>query len=667
VAPAEPQHQLPPDVDIFVGREQELRSLERIGAARLVVLVGPPGVGKTALAVRWAHRMRDRYPDGALYADLGGRRAGTLERTLERFLRALGLAAQHIPVELAEQAALFRRLTADVQLLLLLDNAGSATEVRSISPAAPGSMTLVTGPSRLGSLAADGARFVELGPLTRRDGLELLARSVGVARIDAEPAPARQLVSLCGGLPLALCVAGARLAIRPRWTVQETVSDLVDERRRLARLSFASDLSVQAVFDVSYQALSAPAAHLYRLLGLHPGPDFDTGVAAAMVGLPLLDTEGLLDELLNTNLLEAPRAGRCRFHELIRLHARQRAEAEESAEARALAVHRMLDWYLHAATLAGRLVTPHRTESRRDVEHAPVEPMSFRGHAEALDWLDRECANLLAAARYAHEHDLPAKAWQLADAMWGLFLFHTRYQDWLQFDQLAVRAAERCADPAMEAESQDRLGLLFHALGRNDDALRHMTRATDLWRRLGRQLRLASSLERFGFAYLDQGRLELAIDHFTRALAAYRDLGEQRGTGLALISLGRALLAANRVPEAVEALRTARRELESLPVPDPYNVARSVIALARAQTRAGQPEQARQLLTSALTTMRTVSSPLGQADALWALAELHEQTGNLTQARSAYEQTATLFTDLGNPATPQIRARLHALGRSDSP
>jgi tetratricopeptide (TPR) repeat protein len=399
-------------------------------------------------------------------------------------------------------------------------------------------------------------------------------------------------------------------------------------------------------------------------MGLHPGPDFGAGVAAATIRTPLLETETLIDELLNANLLDEAQAGRCRFHELIRLHARKQAEDEESVDNRNLAVRRMLDWYLHSATVAGQSITPHRTHLRRDIEHVPRAPMSFPGHAEALDWLDHERINLLAAARFARDRGLPEVAWQLADAMWGLFLYRTHYHDWLQFDLLAEQAAQTCGDPAMEAETQDRLGLLFHALGRNDEALEHMTRAAELWQRLDDRPRMASSLERFGFVHLDQGNTELAIDRFTGALAEYRAAGEQRSVGLALVSLGRALTAADRPAEAADFLLQAGEVLGSLPVPDPYNTARALIALGRAETKTGQPDTALPRLESALTVMRSVNSPLGEADALWSLAELHEQSGRLDDARVCYERTALLLTELGNPGAPRVLEQLRTLGSS---
>ncbi|GAB3456330.1 ATP-binding protein [Actinophytocola sediminis] len=652
--------QLRADVPTFVNRVHELRELDHAyQSARLVVLVGPPGVGKTAFALHWAHRVRDQYEDGQLYADLGGPgRPVELAEVLGRFLRALGVAPQQVPLDQAEQATMFRSLTAGRRFLLLLDNAASAEQVRALLPSSAASVTVATSRSHLGALIADGARFVQVDRLTSAAGVELLARTVGSTRVAAEPGPARELVTLCGGLPIALCVAAARLVSRPKWTLEKVVADLVDEQRRLARLSFSDDLSVKAVFDVSYQALSSPAARLYRLLGLHPGPDFDTGVAAAALHTSLPDAEHLVDELLTASLVEETGQDCYRFHDLIRLHALSLVQQQESSADRALAVRRMLDWYLAAATEAGKVVTPHRRVLRRDIAHGPVDEVRFADHTAALDWLDRQRRNLLAAARTAFEHGLAATTWQLADAMWGLFLFRTHYHDWMQFDLLAVEATRDGPDTAAEAEAQDRLGLLFHALGRNDEALEHMRRAAQLWQDLGDRHRVAGSTERFGFAYLDQGRVELAIEHFHRALTGYRAVGERRSVGLALISIARALVEAGRPAEAVGHALQARQELAGLTPPDPYNLARAVLVLGRAETGTGDWDVAREHLTETLAAMRAVKSPLGEADAHWALAELYEQSGELTLAREFYQRTEAMLTELGNPGVTTVRARL---------
>jgi tetratricopeptide (TPR) repeat protein len=656
-------HQLRPDVASFVNRDRELKLLDSAGqSGGLVVLVGPPGVGKTASALHWAHQNQDEY-DGQFYTDLGGTaRPVPLAEVFGRFLRALGVAPQRVPIDPDEQAAMFRSLTAGRRLLVLLDNVASADQVRMLLPASRASVTVATSRAQLGELIAEGARFIHLGRLEPLDGVELLVRTVGADRIKAEFDAAKELVALCGGLPIALCVAAARLVSRPKWTVRKVVADLVDEQRRLARLSFSDNLSVKAVFDVSYQALSPPAARLYRLLGLHPGSDFDSGMAAAVLATSRAEAEQFVDELVTASLLEEVAEDRCRFSDLLRIDAHDRAHEEESPVERSLCVRRMLDWYLTCATEAGKIVTPHRKGLRRDIEHVPVDQVAFAGHNDALDWLDRERLNLLAAARAAFEQGLPAMTWQLADAMWGLFLFRTHYYDWMQFDLLAVTATQNGPDLAAEAEAQDRLGLLFHALGRNEEAQRHMRRAAELWRDLGERHRMASSTERFGFTYLGQGRPRLAIEHFTEALAGYREVGEQRSVGLALISIGRALIESGRSAEAIERLQEARAELGALETPDPYNYARALLALGRATTSAGDWPAAHAYLADARTAMRGMNSPLGEADVCWALAELYDKSGDRPRAREYYRRTEVMLSDLGNPGVSRVRAQLDALG-----
>ncbi|GLY38384.1 NTPase [Amycolatopsis sp. NBRC 101858] len=658
-----PPQQLLPDLTAFVGRAMEHRLLDKLSVeSRLLVLSGPPGVGKSAIAMQWCHQVVDRYPDGQLYAHLGGPAGSvTVEQVLGHFLRVLGVAAPRVPVGLAEQSALFRSLTAGRRLLLVLDDVESADQVRALLPSSAVSTTVVTSRSRLSGLVANGGRLIEIAPLPEEDGVELLARLVGDGRIEREQPCAQQLAALCAGLPLALCVAGARLVSHPRWSVEKVVAELVDEGRRLAGLSLAGDLSVQVVFDMSSETLSPPAARLYRLLGLHPGPDFEIGLAAAAVAVPTAEAERLVDEIVTANLLADPAADRYRLHDLIRLHARQQALAHEPAEQRELALRRMLDWYLRTATDAGAVVTPHRTDVRRDFADVPVETVTFAGHADALEWLDRERVNLLAAARSAADNGWNTTAWQLADAMWGLFLYRTHYYDWLQFDLLAVRATVEDADREAEAGANDRLGLLFHALGRNDEALAHMATAAQIWRELGDRHRIAGSMERFGFAYLDQGRIELALTHFEQALEGYRELRQQRSVGLALVSIGRALFTAGRPAEAEPPLAEAVGVLDGLDVPDPYNAARARIALARTEIQIGARERALERLRVAAAAMRAVNSPLGQADAEWALGELFEHAGEPRVAKGHYERTEEIYARLGNPGVDQVREHISRL------
>jgi NB-ARC domain len=324
--------QLPPTPQNFTDRSRELATLHGLLAGQdlarsftLAVIMGVGGVGKTSLALRWLHQVREHYSAGQLYADLGGHRPDEAERpgnVLGQFLRALGLAPERVPVSLEEQSAVWRSLTDGLRLVILLDNAASAAQVRALLPGSGPSLVAVTTRWRIGGLAIDGARFTELGPLDEADAIELLDRVAGAGRARSEPHAARTIVQLCGRLPLAVCVSGARLAPRPRWPVERMAAELASEQHRLAALHLTEDLSVRAVFDVSYQALSDDAARSYRLLALVPGPDFGPELAAVATATAADQAGRVLEALVTANLLEETGEERFRFHDLVRLHAR---------------------------------------------------------------------------------------------------------------------------------------------------------------------------------------------------------------------------------------------------------------------------------------------------------------------------------------------------------
>jgi hypothetical protein len=298
--------QLPP-VSRLTGRTSELELLNAAREDRVVVVSGPPGIGKTALALHWGHSVRAEFPDGILYADLHGHAPdgpAAPSEVLGRFLRALGIASQQIPSELAEQTALYRSATADRHMLVVLDDALSAAQVSPLLPSSPASVTVITSRWRLASLRRYGARVIQLGRLTPEAGLELLTQTLGDDRVQLELEAGRELVNLCARLPLAVCVAGARLAARPRWPIREMVDALAHERLRLAALTMEGDTAVRAALDLSYQALPASEARMYRLMGLYPGTVFDSAIAAATAAVPGPEARRLLGVLADANLLD---------------------------------------------------------------------------------------------------------------------------------------------------------------------------------------------------------------------------------------------------------------------------------------------------------------------------------------------------------------------------
>jgi hypothetical protein len=508
VEPVVPR-QLPAAPAHFTDRADELSELDVLfpGPDRmLAVLCGPGGVGKTALAVHWAYRHLDRFPDGQLYVDLGGFSGAepvAPEEALGLFLRGLGVPPERVPARAAEQAALYRSLTADRALVVVLDNAFSVAQVRPLLPASHRAAVVVTSRSRLAGLVAEGARLLDVGPLGVASAVKLLDLAVGGARVAHEDAPARRLAALCGGLPIALRVAAARLVARPRWSVERVADELRDERGRLQVLSVSPELSVRTTFDLSYRALRPTAAALYRRLSLHPGQDFGPSVAVSVLD----DGElGALEELLEGSLIEEVREDRYRFHDLVRLHARDQAGADE----RASALRRIAEWYLAAARVADLVVTPHRNRLPYRYTAEPAR-LPVLDRATGLDWLERERANLIAAGRVALDRGWTDLAWQLADVMWPLLLHHKHYRDRFEVNDRGIRAAREWGVPVAEAVMLRRQGMAHQALGRFAEARWHYRASAERATAAGDLRGSADAREALALLHLDRGEVAEAL------------------------------------------------------------------------------------------------------------------------------------------------------------
>ncbi|GII66712.1 NTPase [Sphaerisporangium krabiense] len=658
-----------PATGVLVGRTTALSRLDAIrtrleenGVPAVAVVSGPAGVGKSAVALHWAHRERAAFPDGRLFADLQGHAADDPVHPAEvlgRFIRAFGIAPERIPGGLAERSALYQSLVSERRLLVVLDDAVSAAQVSPLLPASAGSVAVVTSRLRLGGLLARGAQAVRLDRLGADAALELLEKTVGDDRVRAQPGAARELVKLCAGLPLALCVAAARLATRPNRPLTDMVEALTNERQRLSALSVEDDMTIRAALMLSYEGLApSEAARVYRLLGLFPGTPIDARAAAAMANLPRAEVRRLLDVLLDANLLDDAPGGAVRLHELTRLHAREMAEEHDTEADRAEAVRRVLDWYLDTAAAASRTVMPYRRVAYDAIVHVPAEPVAFDGSAAALDWLERELPNLRTAVRTANERGLFPTAWQLVEALWPLFLYRGLHAERLEIDQMGLAAARDGANPRAEAKMLNRTGLALRALGRLDEAAVHFRGAVDIWRREGDAQRIAGGHRRLGLVELDRGRVAEAVALFEEALDGYRRTGEQRRAARTLADLGDALTRQGRTREAVARLTEARRLLA--PEPDPYNQARVLILLGRA--RAGEPEAAG-LLEEGLSEMRRIGSDAGEALALEALGDLAARERRLEDARAHYEEALRLLSARGADVGP-VKERLVRLGES---
>ncbi|TDC54079.1 tetratricopeptide repeat protein [Actinomadura sp. KC345] len=653
-APLPVPAQLPPP-GLFANRRSELRRLAALAEhPGLVVLTGPGGVGKTTLALRWLHELKDGY-EGQLFIDLRGfSGAGPLspDEPLERFLRALGAAPESIPPGTDEQSALFRSMTTGRRLVVLLDNAVSAAQVRPLLPGAGGSLVVVTSRHRLTGLVVDGARFLDVDPLGEPGALELLEHLIGADRIGAERDHARSLVALCGTLPLAVCASGARLAARRRWPIARAVAELGDETRRLSALRTGEgDISVSAVFNTSYQALDGEHAAAYRLLGVHPGPDLCAAAAAALIGTDEERAAELLDGLVDASLLLDGPGDRYRFHDLVRLHARNASPAP--APDRGTAFARLAGWYLATAVAADLTLIPGRWHLGERYA-APPDDL-FGSRAEALEWLERERPNLEAVAQEAHETGRHAITWQISEAMWPLFLQRKHYPSWIRTYELGLAAAESCGDLKAQARMLEGLGVARLNLQDFGAATGHYETALALERRTGHRLGEASALEGLGVLALATGAPSHATELFTLARDVHADLERPRGIALMDRHIGEALSAAGRHTEAEETL-TGVLETFTL-LDEPYHRARTLTCLGQARLRAGRPDGAAAALREAHDAAREMDAPHVEADALRELARVAERLGDPAE-RPLLERALAIYTALGSPQTAQVTARL---------
>ncbi|MFJ1746188.1 tetratricopeptide repeat protein [Streptomyces sp. NPDC088116] len=660
--------QLPPSVPI-TDRSAELDALERhrtraerAGHPTLTAVSGLGGVGKTAVALAWLHSLRPHFPGGQLYADLGGQASNgptTPGEVMNGFLRVLGVPAAQVPATLAEQTALYRSLTADRRIVVLLDDVTTAAQVRPLLPGGR-SVTAVTSRWRIPGLTVDGCYAVHLEPLGTEAAVELLAATLGDDRVATQPDEARALVELCAGLPLAVRVAGARLAARPRRRITTMVRALTEEHDRLEALAIDGDHNVRAALDLSYHGLPPGAARLYRLLGLHPGREFD-GVAAsaALAG----DATEPLDTLHDANLLIDIGEERYRFHDLVRLHAAARAAQDDSAEDRAATLRRIADHYLATATRAEEIIDPqHRTLSR-DYGKGPLFTTDLGDDAEdALNWLERELPNLMAVIRRARSAGFPTVGWQLADALWPLFLRRKFYEHWRAAHAEGLVAARELGDTVAECRMLTSGGVGELGSGNHEAALEMFEQAAGIFRSGGDVLGHARTLNYRGLAHQRLGRLDRAAEFFSRAAAELPRCGDARAGGLARLNLADVALTRGLPEEAIADADAARRVLAD--AGDTYNAARAATLLGRAFLDRGLFDRAAELLSGALATLRGVAADFETARAVESLAVLSERRGEPGRARNLYREALDLYSAAGRSESADaqgVRLRVEQL------
>lgn len=664
--------QLPHSIPHFTGREAEIKMLNALlpgdGAdaadpVAVVAIAGMAGVGKSTLAVHWSHQIRDRFPDGQLYVNLRGfDRAGAAmdpADAVRGFLDAFAVPPERIPVDLDAQGALYRSILADLRVLIVLDDARDAHQVRPLLPGSAGCLVVVTSRIQLIGLAAtDAAHTVSIDLLSRDEARRLLSRRLGAERVAAEPAAVNAIIRACAGLPLALSVVTARAAANPRLSLAGLAEELGETRGRLDALDGGDTrTNVRAIFSWSYRALSASAARLFRLLGVHAGPDIGVLAAASLAGEAPARARALLTELTRAHLLTQESQGRFAFHDLLRAYARELANAHDSAAERRVALHRVLDHYLHTAYRASELLRPNREDAvvLTPAVHG-VTPQKLSDHRKALTWLNTEYQVLLAALRQAVREGFDVHAWQLTWALTPFFDLHCHWHDAAAAQRVALNAANRLGDVRYQAISHRGLAIAYSGLGRHEDAISHLMEALQQYEELG-DITGQANAHRSLAGVLDRlGRYPEALPHAQRALELFQAAGQPNGEAMALNAVGWFHLQLGDPETALDYCQRALAIQRNLK--DQFWQADTLDSIAGAFYRLGQHEEAAAHYRQALDLYRDFGDRNAEARVWESLGDTYLAAGDSASAGAAWRNALAILDDLGHPDGAQVRGKL---------
>lgn len=658
--------QLPHDITRFTGRRVELAMLDellpnaepagRSPAPTIVSIDGAPGVGKTALAVHWAHRVANRFPDLQLYLNLRGYGPGepvTPEAATETLLRGLGVDSDLIPSQLDERSALLRSTLSGYDPLILLDNARDAEQVRPLLPGASG-LVIVTSRNQLSGLSIrDGAHRVTLHRLPGRQSVELLAAAVGVSWVTKEPAAAATLAELCDHLPLALTIVAERA--HRAGSLAEVVTALQNEQARLDTLDTGEDnpdTSLRAALSWSYQALSPNASAMFRKLGMHPANDIGLDAAAALADVPVAHAQAALHQLVSAHLVEQPRPNRYELHDLIRLYATEMAGHEEPAE-RDATVRRTLDWYLHAASGADRMLRPHR---RRDflAPYQPAGPLpDFESPLAALAWFGQEYECLRSVAGWAAEHGFAGHAWRIAMTMTTFFDHTIPWRDGVEFYRFAFAAAETAGELAGEAYTLNSLGCIYLDMSDWNTAQSCFSRSFTRFQTLSNHFGEALTLGNLALVLGELGDCSAARRHARQALEIYERLDYPRGTSNILDNLGVAHMASGDYQQAVECFQ---QHLEfSQKLGDLEFEAWSQLRLGHAYSQLRDFPNATHAFRLAISVFRTFGSRRWEAIVLVDFGKTLTDAGHPTIARAMWRRALVTLTEFADPRAQELK------------
>jgi tetratricopeptide (TPR) repeat protein len=661
--------QLPADVEIFTGRYQELADLDRLltrtadptaaagftgGDSTAVVITavsGTAGVGKTALALRWAHRVRRAFPDGQLYVNLHGfdsEQPLSAADALAGFLRALGMPGQNIAVEVEERAAAYRSLLDGRRMLIVLDNASSVEQIRPLLPGAPSCVVVVTSRDSLAGLVArHSARRLDLDLLPLKDAVALLAALIG-GRVQAEPEAATTLARLCARLPLALRVAAELAASRPTVSLAQLVAELANEQRRLELLDAGGDArtAVRGVFFWSYQHLPAIVRRAFRLIGLHPGPDFDPYAVAVLADTSYDQAEQIVDLLARAHLIHSPRPGRYGMHDLLRAYAIYLADVKDSEAEQRTGLTRLFDHYLATAAAAMDTLVPAEQHRRPRIPPpaTPTPPMPDRAAARA--WLDTERVTLIAVSAYTAARGWPGHTTRLSTTLYRYLDAGGHFPDGLTIHTHALHAARHTDEPAAEADALLNLGHIYWQQGQYGQAANHLQQALTLAREIGDRHGETNALLNLGIVDQRQSHYGQAANHLQQALTLAREIGDRVVETNALLNLGIVDRRQGHYGQAADhyqqALTLARE------IGDRHGEANALDHLGTIYQRQGHYQQAADHHQQALALFRGIGDRHGEANTLLDLGTAYRRQGHYQQAADHHQQALALFREMGD-------------------
>lgn len=663
--------QLPATVGYFVGRTGAIETLNSAlnaasaGPRRVIAIDGSPGVGKSALAIHWAHDRVERFPDGVLYADL---REGVSLRNvgpgdaLEQFLRAMGVPDHAVPDDFTTRAALYRSMLDGRRMLIMLDNVDTSEQVRPLLPGSTGCVVVATSRTRLSGLVVrEGAIRLTMQPLHPDEAGSLLRNLLGDDRIDAERDAAALVAERCAYLPLAIRIAAERAA-HPAISLAELANDLADDSTRLDVLTVDDDPSsaLRTIVSWSYDALPPTSALMFRLISAHPGQDITAPAAAALVDTTREGAARTLEHLASVSLVDEHTPGRYRLSPLLHVYAAERLVTDDPQVARLHALDRVLTWYLHTAAAAARVIGPHH-------RHLPLarptwlaKPPPFSDLLGALSWCDTELQNLVVTIAAAADEGFDAIAWQLPLTLGIYFDLRKPWQTWIDTHHMGLSAARRQENPVAEAWLLTNLAAAYRDVERIDEAQDLLEESLAIQRETGDQRGEARTLIELGQTLAAQGQLDQALGRFRAALQLLPQTGDQHGEAMALLGVTKVYCAADQHAHAQEPIEVALAIFRRLH--DRRGEAAALHDLGVTAHGLGYLYEAVAKLEQALHAWRDADDLSGQARTLVRRGHILLDLGNPAAAGASWREALAIFEQLDDPVASTVRAQLQDLG-----